>query len=155
MTTRRLCLFKDRNHTFRSSDPTDLEQFLNLGPPKFLFFDHVTGTDGLQPIAELGELWPLKRRQRGVHCCHKLRQDDNCHFSYRASHTCLFSACFTTCLHILPVHFPAVQHETISMFYLDLPVSDNIDGFYSSCSSDLYDSLPNAAVGCILDHRVA
>lgn len=35
------------------------------------------------------------------------------------------------------------------------PVSDDIDCVYSSCCSNLYDSLAYSTVGCILDHRVS
>lgn len=45
---------KKYDHIFKpASRHTDLEQFLNLRPPECFFFDHVTGSDGLQPIAKL------------------------------------------------------------------------------------------------------
>lgn len=40
------------------------------------------------------------------------------------------------------------------LIYLSSPVSDDIDGAYSLCSSNLDYSLPNSTVGCILDHRI-
>lgn len=41
---------------------SDLEQFLSLRSPQLLFFDHVSCSDGLQPITELCKLWPLKKK---------------------------------------------------------------------------------------------
>lgn len=37
---------------------------------------------------------------------------------------------------------------------LSSPVSYNINSVYSPCSSNLYDSLSNSAVGSVLDHRI-
>lgn len=43
---------------------SDLEQFPHLRPPQRFFFDHMSASDGLQPITELCELWPLKRKKQ-------------------------------------------------------------------------------------------
>lgn len=42
----------------------------------------------------------------------------------------------------------------VNLLGLDVPVSHNIDRFNSLCCSDLYYSLSNSTVGCVLDHRI-
>lgn len=44
--------------------------------------------------------------------------------------------------------------KSINMKELSSPVSYNINSVYSPCSSNLYDSLSNSAVGSVLDHRI-
>lgn len=99
-------------------DP-DLKQFLHLRPSQFLFSDHVSCSDGLQPFTELCELWSLGMKTRPSNCSHKFK------------------------------------HAEVAINSVFPPVSDDIDCVYSSCCSNLYDSLAYSTVGCILDHRVS
>lgn len=46
------------------------------------------------------------------------------------------------------------SHLIVNLIWWRSPVSDNVDSVYSLCGSNLYYSLPDSTVGCILDHRI-